>query len=79
VYVERGGKTLLSFSDDADVLAPAMTALATAVRRGALGRLTVERADGASILAIGERPGALRQALEGAGFVATPRGLRLRA
>jgi ATP-dependent Lhr-like helicase len=79
VYVERGGKTLLTFSDDADVLAPAMTALATAVRRGALGRLTVERADGASILAIGERPGALRQALEAAGFVATPRGLRLRA
>lgn len=79
VYVERGGKTLLTFSDDADVLAPAMAALATAVRRGALGRLTVERADGASILAIGERPGALRQALEGAGFVATPRGLRLRA
>ena len=79
VYVERGGKTLLTFSDDADVLGPAMTALATAVRRGALGRLTVERADGASILAIGERPGALRQALEGAGFIATPRGLRLRA
>ena len=79
VYVERGGKTLLTFSEDSDVLAPAMTALATAVRRGALGRLTVERADGASILAIGERPGALRQALEAAGFVATPRGLRLRA
>ncbi len=34
VYVERGGKTLLTFSDDADVLGPAMTALATAVRRG---------------------------------------------
>ena len=78
VYVERGGKTLLTFSEDPDVLAPALTALAAAVRRGALGRLTVERADGASILAIGERPGALRQALEGAGFVATPRGLRLR-
>ena len=79
VYVERGGKTLLTFSEDPDVLAPALNALATAVRRGALGRLTVERADGASILAIGERPGALRQALETAGFVATPRGLRLRA
>jgi ATP-dependent Lhr-like helicase len=78
VYLERGGKTLLTFSEDPDVLAPAMTALATAVRRGALGRLTVERADGASILAIGDRPGALRQALESAGFVATPRGLRLR-
>jgi ATP-dependent Lhr-like helicase len=79
VYVERGGKTLLTFSEEPDVLAPAMTALATSVRRGALGRLTVERADGASLLASGERPGALRQALEAAGFVATPRGLRLRA
>ncbi|MGZ8737827.1 MAG: ATP-dependent helicase [Nocardioides sp.] len=79
VYVERGGKTLLTFTEEADVLSPAMTALATAVRRGALGRLTVEKADGASILGVGERSSALRQALEGAGFVATPRGLRLRA
>lgn len=79
VYVERGGRTLLTFSDDSGRLAPAMSALASAVRGGALGRLTVERADGTSILATGERAGALRQALEDAGFVATPRGLRLRA
>ncbi len=77
-YVERGGRTLLTFTDDTEVLAPSMAALATAVRQGALGRLTVERADGASILATGERAGALRGALESAGFVATPRGLRLR-
>nr|WP_246456086.1 ATP-dependent helicase [Nocardioides mesophilus] len=79
VYVERGGRTLLTFSDDAEQLTPALAALAGAVRGGALGRLTVERADGASILASGERPEVLRQSLEGAGFVATPRGLRLRA
>jgi ATP-dependent Lhr-like helicase len=79
VYVERGGRTLLTFTDDADVLAGAMGSLATAVRQGALGRLTVERADGENILGIGERPSALRQALQDAGFVATPRGLRLRA
>ncbi len=79
VYVERGGKTLLTFTEEADSLTPAMTALATAVRRGALGRLTVERADGASILGTGDRPSAMRHALESAGFVATPRGLRLRA
>ena len=78
VYVERGGRTLLTFTDDADALAPAMGALATAVRQGALGRLTVERADGETILATGERAGALRHALEAPGFVATPRGLRLR-
>ena len=78
VYVERGGRTLLTFTEDADALTPAMGALATATRQGALGRLTVERADGENILATGERAGALRHALESAGFVATPRGLRLR-
>ncbi len=78
VYVERGGKTLLTFSDQEGVLGAALAALATAVRQGALGRLTVERADGDSILAGSERAGALRRALEDAGFVVTPRGLRLR-
>ncbi|HSE70043.1 MAG TPA: crosslink repair DNA glycosylase YcaQ family protein, partial [Nocardioidaceae bacterium] len=79
VYVERGGRTLLTFSDDPDVLTPATEALAGAVRRGALGRLTVEKADGESILARGDRSTALRRALEAAGFVSTPRGLRIRA
>ena len=78
VYVERGGRTLLTFTDDVDALAPALNALATAVRQGALGRLTVERADGETILGTGERSSALRRALEDAGFVTTPRGLRLR-
>jgi ATP-dependent helicase Lhr and Lhr-like helicase len=78
VYVERGGRTLLTFTDDVGALAPALGALATAVRQGALGRLTVERADGETILGTGERSSAVRRALEDAGFVATPRGLRLR-
>jgi ATP-dependent Lhr-like helicase len=78
-YVERGGRTLLTFSEDLDTLTAAFGALATSARQGALGRLTVERADGENILGIGDRPSALRHALEGAGFVATPRGLRLRA
>jgi ATP-dependent Lhr-like helicase len=75
LYVERGGRTLLSWTDDTELLDPGAAALAAAVRDGALGRLTVERADG-------ERAGgesALTQALEAAGFRATPRGLRLRA
>ena len=75
LYVERGGKTLLTWSEDPDALAAATTALADAVRRGALGRLTVERADGAALLGGGDTP--LRQALQLAGFVATPRGLRI--
>jgi ATP-dependent helicase Lhr and Lhr-like helicase len=82
LYVERGGKTLLSFppadgsswADAADVLQSAVDALALAVREGALGRLTVERADGESI---NDSP--LAHALESAGFHPTPRGLRLRA
>ncbi len=79
VYVERGGRTLLTFAEEAETLDPAMEALATAVRQGALGRLTVERADGQHILGRDDRSSALRHALEGAGFIATPRGLRLRA
>ncbi|HSE10234.1 MAG TPA: ATP-dependent helicase [Nocardioidaceae bacterium] len=79
MYVERGGRTLLTFSDDPELLGPATQALATSVSHGALGRLTVERADGEHILGLGERPSVLRKALEAAGFVATPRGLRLRA
>ncbi|HLU75394.1 MAG TPA: ATP-dependent helicase [Nonomuraea sp.] len=73
LYVERGGKTLLSFADD-DRLRPAVDALALAVRDGALGKLTVERADGEPI---NDSP--LGAALEEAGFHPTPRGLRLRA
>jgi len=76
LYVERGGRTLLTFSDDAEQLQPACRALADAVRRGSLGRLTVERADGEQLLGSGSTP--LREALQAAGFVTTPRGLRLR-
>ncbi len=74
LYVERGGKTLLSWTDDPDVLGPCAAALAAAVRVGALGRLTVERADGGGVY---DSP--LAVALEAAGFRPTPRGLRLRA
>jgi ATP-dependent Lhr-like helicase len=73
LYVERGGKTLLSWTSDPAQLAPAAAALAGAVRAGALGKLTVERADGAGVY---DSP--LAQALESAGFRPTPRGLRLR-
>ncbi|MFE9100302.1 Lhr family helicase [Actinomadura geliboluensis] len=73
LYVERGGRTLLTWDDDPDVLQPAVDALALAVREGALGKLTVERADGESI---NDSP--LAAALESAGFHPTPRGLRLR-
>lgn len=75
LYVERGGKTLLSWSEDPALLQSAADALALSVREGALGRITVEKADGGAVLGSGHP---LAQALAAAGFHATPRGLRLR-
>jgi ATP-dependent Lhr-like helicase len=73
LYVERGGKSLLSWTDDPALLEPCAAALAAAVREGALGRITVERADGETVH---DTP--LARALQSAGFRPTPRGLRLR-
>jgi ATP-dependent Lhr-like helicase len=74
LYVERGGRSLLSFTEDADLLRPAATALARAVHDGWLGGLAVQRADGAEALT-----SHLAEVLREAGFRATPKGLRLRA
>jgi ATP-dependent helicase Lhr and Lhr-like helicase len=76
LYVERGGRSLLSWTQDAGSLQSAADALALAVREGALGKLTVERADGEGVLRA-EHP--LAAALAAAGFHATPKGLRIRA
>ncbi|MEU0633268.1 DEAD/DEAH box helicase [Streptomyces sp. NPDC005989] len=76
MYMERGGKTLLAWPtgpDDPALLAAA-GALAAAARAGALGTVTVERTNGAPSLT-----SPLGRTLEAAGFLATPRGLRLRA
>ena len=75
LYVERGGKTLLTYSDDPGLLRAGAAALADAVRRGSLGRITVEKADGGQVLGSGHPVVA---ALEDAGFHLTPRGLRMR-
>ena len=69
LYVERGGKTLLSWTDDPAVLAPCAHALATAVRDGALGRMTVEKADGGAV-----QDSPLAAALSAAGFRPLPVG-----
>ncbi|WUS99598.1 DEAD/DEAH box helicase [Streptomyces sp. NBC_00708] len=76
LYMERGGKTLLAWPTDPDdpALRAAAEALAAAARAGALGTVTVERTNGASSLT-----SPLGRTLEAAGFLATPRGLRLRA
>jgi ATP-dependent Lhr-like helicase len=75
LYVERGGRTVLTWSEDEALLESAAKVLADAVARGALGRIVVERADGSSVLA-GDTP--MARALATAGFVLTPRGLRAR-
>ena len=74
IYVERGGRTLLTYTEDPEILQPAVDALALAVRDGLLGKLTVEKADGAEIF---DTP--LAVVLTSAGFRASSRGLRLRA
>ncbi|MDI3422314.1 ATP-dependent helicase [Streptomyces luteolus] len=82
LYMERGGKTLLAWpthpedpaSPDDSRLHAAAEALASAARAGALGTVTVERINGTAALT--SPHGSL---LEAAGFIATPRGLRLRA
>ncbi|MPZ64915.1 MAG: ATP-dependent helicase [Pseudonocardiaceae bacterium] len=74
LYVERGGRSLLSFSEHREVLRAAVGALAGAVQQGWLGSLAVQRADGEA--ALGSE---LAELLREAGFRATPQGLRLRA
>ena len=74
LYVEKGGKTVLSFLDPDDEarVEAAAASLATTVR-GAGGRLRVEKIDGE--FSVGT---ALGEALQRAGFAPTPQGLRLR-
>lgn len=74
LYVERGGRSLLSFTSDGDALREAADALSAAVRQGWLGQLQVQRADGEQALT-----SELAEVLREAGFRATPKGLRLRA
>ena len=74
VYVERGGKSLLSFTERPELIDLATRTLAATVTAGRLGRLTVERADGGHVFASDQ----LRDSLQAAGFTMTPQGLRLR-
>ena len=88
LYLERGGKTLLTFapvdpaSDAGDSessaaardLAAASVSLAASVTGGRVAKLTIEKADG--VFPVGTPIG---RALEAAGFVSSPQGMRLRA
>jgi ATP-dependent Lhr-like helicase len=79
-FLERGGRSLLSFTDDTDAHVAAATALADLFNAGRVQPLLVEKVNGVSVLepaAQGERA-AVHDALVNAGFSRTPRGLRLR-
>ncbi|WP_343710403.1 DEAD/DEAH box helicase [Mycobacterium sp.] len=75
-FVERGGRSLLTFTDDPAALRAAAAALADLVSGGQVATIVVERVDGAGVLEIGQSP--VLDALRDAGFTRTPRGLRLR-
>ncbi|MBT2515313.1 ATP-dependent helicase [Arthrobacter sp. ISL-30] len=74
LYVERGGKTLLAFSEDEQVLSAAAAALVDVVKRGAIDKLFMEKVNGHDLL---ETP--VAAALTAAGAYSTPKGLRIRA
>ncbi|MEV7647081.1 DEAD/DEAH box helicase [Arthrobacter sp. NPDC089319] len=74
LYSERGGKTLLAFTEDEELLAMCGRALVQVIRRGAADKMAVEKVNGGPIL---DTP--LARALMDAGFYSTPRGLRFRA
>nr|MBA2529243.1 DEAD/DEAH box helicase [Euzebyales bacterium] len=77
LYAERGGRSLLTFSDDTEVLAPAAMALSELVEAGRVQALQLHRIDGAD-LANGDDHPVVTQ-LRAAGFVDHPRGLVRRA
>jgi ATP-dependent helicase Lhr and Lhr-like helicase len=76
LFVERGGRTVLSFTQQPARLAAAAAALARTVREGRLGRLVVQRVDGVPALEAARHHPAARALVE-AGFAVTPRGLRI--
>lgn len=79
-FLERGGRTLLSFTSDADTQRAAAGALAELVSTGRMPSLLVERINGVAVLdpGVDADRAAVQDALTGAGFSRTPRGLRLR-
>ncbi|ORA75176.1 ATP-dependent helicase [Mycobacterium heidelbergense] len=78
-FLERGGRSLLTFTDDPAADHAAAAALADLVAARRVASILVERIDGTP--ALQPRPGGpgpVVEALSDAGFVRTPRGMRLR-
>ncbi|ORW97877.1 ATP-dependent helicase [Mycobacterium szulgai] len=76
-FLERGGRSLLTFTKDPAANHAAAVGLADLVGARRVASILVERVDGIPVLQPGV-PGPVSAALTDAGFVRTPRGLRLR-
>jgi ATP-dependent Lhr-like helicase len=77
-FLERGGRSLLTFTNDPAADHAAAMALADLIAARRVASILVERVDGVPALQPHGRPGPVTDALAEAGFVRTPRGLRLR-
>ncbi|MGP3535923.1 DNA glycosylase AlkZ-like family protein [Microbacterium sp. RD1] len=73
LYLERGGRSALAFTDDEERLRAATRDLAATARARRLDTLTIEQVNGAFVYGT-----AVGAALRDAGFVESPRGLTLR-
>ena len=73
LYLERGGKSALAFTDDEAALAAAARDLVATARARHLATLTIEQVNGVFVYGT-----AVGRALRDAGFVESPRGLTLR-
>ncbi|WP_300342702.1 ATP-dependent helicase [Nesterenkonia sp.] len=71
LYMERGGKTMLLFTEDPEQMDLAARALVQRLSQARTGRLAVERVNGEPVL--GHR---FAQSLKDAGFDSSPSGLR---
>ena len=77
-FLERGGRSLLSFADDdSDANHASAVALAELVSGGRVNSILIERINSAPVLAP-QVSSTVVAALTDAGFARTPRGLRLR-
>jgi ATP-dependent Lhr-like helicase len=77
-FLERGGRSLLTFTSDPAADHAAAAALADLVATRRVASILIERVDGAPALQPQGGPGSVADALCDAGFARTPRGLRLR-
>ncbi|UJP10221.1 DEAD/DEAH box helicase [Microbacterium sp. KUDC0406] len=73
LYLERGGRTVLAFTDDEEPLRAAVSDLAATSRLRRLETLTIEKINGEGVYGT-----AIARILQEAGFVVTPRGYALR-